>query len=218
MTRLHMVVPLDAAGHRATQEILPWYAACSLGREDVLRVEAHLAECPHCQASLRWEQGLLAQYRALEIAGDVQRAFGALRLQVELRHARARVLPLLWQRLLRAWQDAAPWLRRTLVVQFVVVLACGALLALTSRDDYRALGSGAPVNANLVVKFRPDTSAEEIRLTLLEIGAHFAGGPTASDAYMLSVPPGHSRVALLRLRERRSVIFAESLNAAGGAP
>ena len=213
------VVPLDAAAHRVAQELLPWYAACSLGHEDVLRVEAHLAGCAHCQASLRWEQGLLAQYRALEVAGDAQRAFGALRLQLELRRARGRVLPSFWQRMLRAWQDAAPWLRRTLVVQFVVVLG---LRRIVRADDTRRLsrarqrrhcqcqpGGEVSVRIRRRKRFASPCSRSARNLPV---------GPPPATPICFQCQQGQARAALARLRERPTVILAESLDAAGVAP
>ena len=219
MTSWPKVVPLDTATHRAVQALLPWHATGTLAREEAQRVEAHLAECPRCQADLQWERGLAAAHRELDTAGDVERGFGALRLQIESRRRRRRMLPTPLQRLLLGWQDAAPWLRGALAVQFALVCALVVALAFPlSRDGFRALGSGAPVAGNLVVKFRPDTPEREMARALAESGARLAGGPTVSGAYVLSVPPGQVGAALARLRTRHWVTLAESLDAAGPAP
>ncbi len=158
---------------------------------------------------------MLAQ-RTLPTPDDAGRGFDALRLQIDAPRRR-RCMPL--QRWLRRVSDAAPWVRVALGAQFVLVLAlAAALVATRPQGDYRALGSGAAVSGNLVVKFRPDTSEAEIRRTLLESGARFAGGPTASQAYVLAAPSGSMGEVLARLRASPGVTLAESLDAAEDAP
>lgn len=210
------LVAQDAAAHEAAQALLPWYATRTLGREEAARVESHLAGCPACRADLRSERSFMLAQRTLATPDDAGRGFDALRLQIDTPR-RCRRLPL--QRWLRRFSDAAPWVRVALGAQFVLVLAlAAALVATRPQGDYRALGSGAAVPGNLVVKFRPDTSEAEIRRTLLESGARFAGGPTASQAYVLAAPSGSMGEVLARLRASPGVTLAESLDAAEDAP
>ena len=66
---------------------------------------------------------------------------------------------------------------------------------------------------NLVVIFRPDASEQAIRETLRANGARMVGGPTAADAYVLSVPGAARTLALSRLRGSASVVLAEPVDA-----
>lgn len=218
MTPRLELVPQDAAVHAAVQALLPWHAAHTLGREDERLVESHLAECRSCQADLRSERELLVTYRALATPGDAERGFDSLRLRIA--SPRRRVLPASLQRWLHGWRDSTPWVRRALVLQFALMFALGgALLVERAPGEYRALGGAAPVPGNLIVKFRSDTPEVEIRRTLTESGARFAGGPTTSQAYVLAAPAGSMSTVLARLRARPSVTLAESLDAtAGKAP
>ena len=93
------------------------------------------------------------------------------------------------------------------------MLACRVPLG----DAYRALGApGAAATANAVVMFKPDATEQEIRSALRASGARFVDGPTASNAYLLSVRGDDHAGAIARLRAQPAVLLAESLDARPG--
>src|SRR3989442_15343305 len=98
------VVPLDADVHAQVQALLPWYVRARLEPDERARVEAHLAQCPRCQAELAWERKVLV---ADDDAGDeqqVERDLTTLRARIagdaeSTRRAGAAA------RLLRGWRQ-----------------------------------------------------------------------------------------------------------------
>ena len=67
--------------------------------------------------------------------------------------------------------------------------------------------------ANVVVMFKPEASEREIRNALRASGARMVDGPTASNAWLLSVPGQGHLQAIARLRAQPAVAIAESLDA-----
>jgi hypothetical protein len=214
------VVPLDARVHREAQALLPWFAAGTLDAFDRERVEAHLAECPHCQAELAFERRLQALHdAALPDAGRddaaVERGWRRIEARLDAEPARAP-----WSRLAQAWRGwrgagvalhPAP-----LAAAFGLALALGAALALLPAlpDRYRALGapSSGAARGSVVVMFRPGTSEAELRQALRAAGARVVDGPTPADAWVLDVPAGTQAAALAALRAQAAVALAEPLD------
>jgi anti-sigma factor RsiW len=195
------VVPLDTDEHHAVQALLPWYATHRLDSEDVALVEAHLATCPRCRAELDLERTLQTVQPLSNQRGDVERGLAKMRelIQPGPQHARP-----------------APWLRWVLGGQFAVIALLSAMLVLPRAgvDVYRALGtpSAAPA-ANAVVMFKPGATEQEIRAALRSSGARLVDGPTASNAYLLSLPSQGHAAAITLLRAQPAVSLAESLDA-----
>jgi hypothetical protein len=108
-------------------------------------------------------------------------------------------------------------MRWALGAQFLVI--AGLAIWLTTPYGnvaiYRALGASQNANGNMVVVFRPETSEQELRRILHTAGARIVGGPTITDAYLLSVPEDKLPAALSSLRSDRAVMLAESLRTAG---
>ena len=71
--------------HRTAQELLPWYVNGTLAAAEAAPVEAHLAQCPRCQA----DASALAAMRAVPLdvdSGDaVERGWAALRGRLDAR-------------------------------------------------------------------------------------------------------------------------------------
>jgi hypothetical protein len=227
MNAPQVVVPLDARVHREAQALLPWFAAGTLDAFDRERVEAHLAECPHCQAELAFERRLQALHdAALPDAGRddaaVERGLRRIEARLDAEPARAP-----WSRLAQAWRGWRGWrgasvalLRPApLAAAFALVLALGAALALLPAlpDRYRALGaaSSGAARGSVVVMFRPGTSEAELRRALRAAGARIVDGPTPADAWVLDVPAGTQAAALAALRAQAAVALAEPLGAKG---
>ena len=212
------VVHLGTDVHQRVQSLLPWYVGASLDAEERAWVERHIAECPRCQAELALERELQAAYREdTGIAGDVDRGFAALRER----------LPGAAPRPGRGWlsrlkglvRDCPPWTRWALVAQCVLVATLGGLLILPPAPGprFRALGgpAGPPAAADggqLIVRFRPEATEQEMRRVLRDNKARMVYGPTATDAYLLTVPAGLESTAVKQLRQEKAVMLVESLD------
>jgi hypothetical protein len=216
------IVQLEPDPHRAVQALLPWYANGTLAADEQARVQQHLAGCALCSAELAFEQTLreVADGPAVVAARDVEHAWAQLRDRLPARTGEARAARGA-SSLLAGWRDSAGWLRGLALAQ-AFALALVAALALphagtpTPDGRYRALGDApAPAPENVIVRFRPDASEAALRTALRDSGAQLAGGPTATDAYLLAVPAAHEAQALQRLRAQPAVVLAESLD--GGA-
>jgi anti-sigma factor RsiW len=211
-----MDAPNDPTGpdgpdlHAETRILLPWLANGSLAGAELERVRAHLGECPACRAQLEWERGMAA-------GGDpaprmsAQQAFARLRPQLgpqELPNSPAR-----WLRLAAA--NDPRWLRSVALVQLGLILVLGLVAVRPGPEQglYHTLGARqAALQGNIVVSFEPSTPERELRRILQASGARLVDGPTAADAYVLSVAPGEAAPALQRLRSEPAVTLAEALN------
>jgi anti-sigma factor RsiW len=222
------ILPLDSAEHQATQQLLPWWVNGSLDAAGHARVEAHLAECPRCQADAAWQARLRAAPEgATPRDGVVERDWAALRRrlpvdQVDGNHGRADnsardpgVAPPP-RRAAPGWQRTARWLPLALGIQAALVLALvfGLPLMQGAPEAYRALGAApGATGANALVVFDAGASEAQVRSALRASGARLLGGPTVTDAYLLQLSGPE---ALQRLRAQPGVARVESLDA--GAP
>jgi hypothetical protein len=197
------VVPLDTDEHHAVQALLPWYVTGRLDSEDVARVDAHLADCARCQDELDLDRALQAAQPLSAERGDVERGLARMRGLIESGPQRMRPAP-------------SRWLRWMLGGQFAVIALLTALLLVPhpGLDVYKALGTpGAAPAANVVVMFKPDATEQEIRAALRGSSARLVDGPTASNAYLLSLPSREHAAAIAHLRAQPAVSLAESLDA-----
>jgi ethanolamine ammonia-lyase large subunit len=68
---------------------------------------------------------------------------------------------------------------------------------------------------NLIVRFRPNATEEDIRHVLRDTDAKLVYGPTITDAYVLTVPASDEKTAVVRLRGNSAVLLVESLDGQG---
>ena len=212
------VVHLGTDMHQKVQALLPWYVCANLGAEERVRVEAHIAECPRCQAELAWERKLQAAHVDTDAPGDVDRDFALLRERIA-GDAAPRRRGSLVARLMQDWRAGPAWMRWTVAGQCVVVAALSGLLLVpfSAEHRYRALGGpaaapGAAGGGNLIVRFRPEATERDMRRVLRDSEARLVYGPTTTDAYLLAVPAGHEAAAVARLRRASAVLLVESLD------
>ncbi|AMO24972.1 hypothetical protein GCM10027034_06130 [Ramlibacter solisilvae] len=188
--------------HFATQSLLPWYATGRLDAADVAQVETHLAGCPACRAELEFERKLLAAQPLPADAAAVEAGLDSMRKLIRTAAPASR--------------RPAPWLRWALGAQFVVLallLLVWALPRPATEAVYRALGApSAAALPNAIVIFKPQATEQEIRSALRLGEARIVDGPTASNAYLLSVDREHPLAAIERLRLQPAVLLAESLD------
>ncbi len=215
------VVPLGADLHQKVQALLPWYVGARLDDEERARIEAHLAECPRCQAELAWEREVQAACAVSvpAVTGDADAGFALLRERIAAQ-ASPRQRAGFLARLEARWREIPTWTRWTLAGQCALVAVLGGVLVtMAPAPDarFQTLGaaastSGAAAGGNLVVRFRPEATEQEIRRVLRDSQARLVFGPTATDAYLLAVPSGFEIEAVSRLRREHAVLLAESLN------
>lgn len=215
------VVSLDGNGHQAVQTLLPWYVSGRLDRAEITDVEAHLAGCAQCRDELAWERKMFAAQAATSgssVVDDAERGLALLRARIQaVEHPKQPPLPGRPTPHPRRWSGLAPWLPLALGLQFAAIALLTVVLVVPqkpSEPSYRALGMPAQSTlGNVVVRFRPDATERDIRSALQEAGARVVDGPTATDAYLLKVPPEHQALTLAGLRAKPIIVLAESLEA-----
>jgi len=217
------VVQLGSDVHQKVQALLPWYVRASLDAEELAHVEAHLGECPRCQADLAWEREVQAACSNPEpdapgAVDPVDQGFALMRQRIAGGEAAGRRDGLVARLKLR-WHEAPAWTRLALLGQCVLVATLSGLLLVvqTPEHRFRALGEPAAVSASpdsgkLIVRFRPEATEQEMRRVLRDSKARMVNGPTTTDAYVLAVPAGLESEAVNRLRKERSVLLVESLD------
>jgi len=203
----------DEQPHDEAEELLPWYATGQLDPKERALVEQHLLSCAKCQRQLAIERRMVDEFQAL--TPEIDTGWARLRQRLEPRET--------WRD--RAGREAAgvwrmlsrPQVALLAAAQLAFVIFAAGLLLSLSRPSYRALGSAsAPAAANVIVMFSPDTTEAEWRKVLTANGASLVGGPTSTDAYLLTVPAASRPAALKRLRADHHVMMAEAID--GGRP
>jgi anti-sigma factor RsiW len=203
------IIPLRAEPHERVRTLLPWFVTDRLDTAERAEVEAHLGGCPDCQAEARLERQLGEQVAAIPM--DVEQSWADLKARLERPSVRA---PRRW----RGWTPSIAW---ALAGQAAVMaLMLGVLWprpqpASMVQARYHALSSPPPRRpGNVVAIFRPEMSERDLRLALLAARARIVDGPTATGAYVLSVPAGQRIAILGELRHRAGVVMAEPIDGA----
>ncbi len=209
------IIRFNGDPHREIQVLLPWYATGRLDPAEQAQVEAHLGVCAECQGELGWERRLRAEVADLPV--DLELGWAKLRQHLGGAPARRRWSAALKARFTGRSRGAAAWMAWALAAQFVVILClCLALSPVARPARYRALGASPATRAgNVVVIFRPDIKERALRQTLIASHARLVDGPTATDAYVLRVPPDERDAILARLRRGGLVALAEPVDPAG---
>jgi anti-sigma factor RsiW len=200
--------------HSQAEELLPWYATGQLDEADRSLVDAHLAACARCQRQLAGERRMVERFQAFSPQTDSRWARMCQRikgLQDDQPSWLGRTVSEFWQLLKRPAVAA-------LATAQVGLLALAAALApsLGTAPAYVALGDKAQPSpsANAIILFRPEATAEGMRMALRRSGATLVGGPTDADAYLLNVPSAERTRALQKLRDDPQVVMAEPIDGA----
>ena len=195
--------------HLEAEELLPWYVTGQLEESDRSFFENHLASCARCQRALAAERLLIDQY--LTIDKEIDESWSRLQARIAPR-------PRPVSAVARAASEFRDLLRRPGVAmlaaaQLSFVLVGGALLLSLTRPDYHALGGpGIATDANIIVIFRSDATADDLRDTLRKTHASLVGGPTSTGAYLVHVSSRDRPDALTRLRSDDDVEMAEPID------
>jgi anti-sigma factor RsiW len=217
------IIRLRGDPHKQAQTLLPWYVNGSLDPAEHAEVDAHVRDCPTCQADLKLERALGAEIANLPV--DMDRGWAtlrdrALRQEGALQQGGAPQPPRCAS---SAWGQSRAFLRRPVAVgwafaaqaaSLILVVGVGAAFTLQTRPVYHTLGDAASSAAvgNVVVIFKPTTPEQALRGALNQIGARLVDGPTVSDAYILRVKASERAKALTRLRSDADVVLAEPID------
>jgi hypothetical protein len=198
--------------HDEAEELLPWYVNGKLNEADRAKVDAHLSSCAYCRQQLALERRLIDEFQAMTL--EVESGWARLRNRIDapapVRRKRNGPFAEAWAFLTR------PAVVALAAAQLAFVVIAGGTLLSLSRPDYHVLGSApAPAAGNIIIMFRADATAEEIRNLLDRTGASIVGGPTPADAYLLHVVPQRREAALARLQADDNVQLAEPIDGAG---
>jgi hypothetical protein len=211
----------ETAPHHDAEELLPWYATGQLEGDELPMVEEHISSCAHCRRQLAFERRMVDEFAALtpEIDSGWTRLKDRLRTPQHSRPQR-RGAQRSWARPRQAsavWSIVTrPAVAAIAVAQLGFLIVAASVLLSLSQPSYHALGSAPPPpSANVLAMFRPDTTESQMRDLLRNSGASLVGGPTPTDAYLLSVPAGSRQAALKRLQSDRHVLIAQPIDRGG---
>lgn len=203
------IIKLRNNPHDEAQELLPWLVNGTLDAADTRRVEAHLAECPECQAELAAERQLAAAIESSPI--DSEAAWERMERRLE-----AAEKP-------QFRSSAHPWRRRVpigwAIASPVAAAAAVALVMINVparqpvEPQYRALGApDVSRPANLIVQFQPSSRAGDVQSALQSVDARLVDGPTETGAYLLHVDEAKRELALKQLRDNQAISLAQPID------
>jgi anti-sigma factor RsiW len=204
--------------HQRTQELLPWYANGTLDAEEGAQVEEHLQACPGCRSELECVRLLQASYIGSEMPPDAGAALAKLRPRLDEaepahrphRSGRPQARPA---------SMVPAWFKLALAGQFALIFVLGwqVLQPGGAGSEFHTLASAGTAQraaGSLVVVFDPAAPQREVARILRLAGGRIVDGPTASNAYVVSVAPADLRAALAQLHADPAVVLAEPLEAA----
>ena len=205
--------PAESGPHDQAEELLPWYATGQLDAADRARVERHIYACAECREQLIVERRLIEEYQSS--SPQVESGWARLKAQIAppppAASPRPSALAELWSILTR------PAVAALAVAQLAFVVVSASVLLSLSRPVYHALGSAPePAAAKVIIMFRAEATAEDVRDTLVMVGASIVGGPTSAGAYLIHVEPAKRQAALSKLQADDEVQLAQPVD--GGAP
>jgi hypothetical protein len=216
------VLPLKGSEHSAVDALLPFYVNGTLQGGELDRVKQHLEGCEECRREAEWLRNVFVACEAIVPVpedspfADTGRMPG---IAAQIPAFAGRTDAGGWRRRVSAgWAATQPWARMLLAAQLAAVAVLGTMLVSETRDDapYRTLGApvrGVAAGDSIAVRFDPTITESEMRRLLDSAGARIVDGPTATAAFLLEVPVGHSDAAVQKLRAERKVLFAEPLGA-----
>lgn len=201
------LVQLHEDPHDRAQKLLPWYANRTLDPAEAALVEEHLATCADCRAALEMDRAL--GRHAPDVPLEVEQSWAAMHERL-LAAPDRRVVPMRFLRrpIAIGWAIAA----QAIAAALILALAVPSHLS-TGTSAYHALGAvptGAP--GNVIILFGPDTTQRAMRGALDRVSARLVGGPTATGAYIVTVPLAKRPEALKQLRAVSGVVLAEPID------
>ena len=203
------IFSLRPSEHDAVQKLMPWFVNGTLSAAEAGRVESHLAECGECREDLAFERQLARGVAELPLNADDGWKAMQLRMAEEAPPVRATgTVRLLRRRVPVGWAMAGS-LAASVALALVVV---GLRPSAAPQQTYHTLGSAAvDTQGQVVVLFRPDTTAQQMQVILTAQNARLVDGPTSAGAYVLHLDSGTPAGAIKALRQSSQVVLAEPL-------
>ncbi|MGJ3263444.1 MAG: hypothetical protein ACFE0R_09435 [Salinarimonas sp.] len=206
--------------------LLPWYAAGTLDEADRMRVERFLAENPeqdgHLAAIAEEREGvaLLARSMPAPSAGSIDAILAQARREAPRGRpaeapARAGLVSRALASLAGLVEALSPPMRGAAIAALVLLAVAqagviGALVGAPPEPTFRtATGEGvtAAAQAQLLVMFAPEATAQGINTLLDTLDARIVDGPRAGGLYAIALAEGADPEATLaRLRAATDVV------------
>jgi hypothetical protein len=211
------IIRLHDENHWELLRLLPWYVTGRLEPPEHARVEAHLQSCEECRDEVLFERTLAQSVKDLPLDAEVGWRRMERRLKVEPQQSVGLVGP-------GAVRAGAQWGGWAVAACALVAIGVTVVARAPQRQQqaasglYHVLGATHSVTpGNMVVIFRPETPERAIRAELTAANARIVDGPTAADAYVLTVPTAQRPDALAKLRAQPNIVLAEPVDP-GAAP
>ena len=204
---------LSEEERRAVEELLPWYAAGTLSRAEMRRVEAAIARDPQLARdyeSVREERAGTVHVNE-SLGAPSARAMEKLFANIDAEPARRPAhVPSIAERLSIFMASLSPrslaWSASAVAVVVLLQTAIigGVLINRQSEFQTASGPSNAPSDgAFAIVQFAPGTSIADISKLLQDNNLTLAGGPTGGNLYRLRLgAAGLSKEDIARLLER----------------
>lgn len=202
------IVSFRPSEHETVQRLLPWLVNGTLAPAEAARVEEHLLACEACREDLALERKLAREIALLPLGVDEGWQAVSLRLGEQGAGNDNGRVPL-WRRPVAAGWAAGGAVAAALLLTFA---ATGLPSPTREAGPFHTLGSAAAApDGRVVVLFRPDTSAQQMRTILSAEGARVVDGPTAAGAYVLRIDDRSPADAINGLRQSSEVVLAEPI-------
>ena len=201
--------------HQTVEAVLPWFVNGTLEDPEKGLVEHHLQDCVRCQREVEWLRMVNVSYAEGDENLACEQAWGELKARLGPGSSpweRLRVKLNNWKmpRVIQTW---APWVA-ALELALILVVG-GAFLNPDSSGRYHTLAAGseaATTKARLVVMFESNSTVDEANRILHEADARVIDGPTATDAYVLSISNDRFDSVVNQLHREPAVKLVESLD------
>lgn len=196
-------------------EMLPWYVNGTLGAEDRVLFEAHLAEHPQARAEVEWYRSLAR--RMQDNAPKVPETIGLAQVLSRIGAER----PSLAQRIGAFLGSLAARPGVAFAGLALIVVQAGVIvhMAAAPQDDGSELRavSATPTQARplLKINFAPDAREADIRHLLISVQGRLVGGPGQLGDYFVAVPAGQEEALAAQLKSNPAV---QAVSLAPGLP
>jgi anti-sigma factor RsiW len=216
----------EAASHRETRELLPWFVNERASEDECRRIAAHLAHCAECRTELEQQRRvrklIASDTRIDSVPGaSLQKLWARIDAQpadqvaASVEVAKKKLVP----RFTRG-RYLTGALAAAVTIEAVGLALLGSVLwsqASRAPAEYRTLSSPSSLSAEANVRavFAPDMTLSQLQTLLFQLDLTIVDGPSASGVYSLKA----SRVqaagdVAARLRSQPGVRFAEPINIA----
>ena len=203
----------DDPVHQEAAELLPWLVNDTLSHVEQAQVERHIAECIACKQEVVHLRTLQAALTREDADPGATQALARLQPRLARADSKGAGAPVLWQALRTHWQATRPWVRGTVIAQFIVIASLSLFASSTLQPKYyhtlsRPAAPASPA-ATVVVVFDATISERQLRDLVLQLSARIVDGPSPAGAYTLEVEQAQQRSVLAQLRAQSVVKFAE---------